>query len=210
MIKNDKTINLELIKKLSRANHAINVLKQELRESKESWMLYMWSLIEEEIQGFKWRTNPPPFVIKATHKSKPVEYRISITDIVCVIGKDRDKFIYLKHSIGNIVGEYHSTNKIEITSNDLTIEELCNKKLDTLMFHLVQVSKSAAINLAYYHYSNPSYTLTENLPKCKEVNKIKASKIYLKNYKDKKMHFDDVISLQRLVSCYKEKMEDKI
>jgi hypothetical protein len=204
-----ENINLELVSKLARAYQAIKLLKQELRESKESWLLYMWSLIEEEIQGYEWRTNPEPFEIHGTHKGKPIVYKISITDVVCVVGEGRDKYIYLKQAIKNIEGELHKTNIITINRNNLTIEKLC-KELDGLRFHLVQVSKSAAINLAFYHYNNLSYTLEDKFPNCKDVDKIKGGKAYIKNYRDRKRHFDDVISLQRLVSGYKEKIEKGI
>lgn len=199
MAKKSENINLSLVTRLNQAKQSIKLLKKELRDSEDKWMIYLFKIIEEELEGYKWMTRPRPFKLHATHSGKPVVYEISIIEVICVISDGRAKYIYLKNPVRPIDGDYHETNKILVNRNGLTLDKLCNE-MEGLRFHLVQISKNAAINIACYHLGKNSFQLIGEPSKHKNINDIPLGKMYLDNYKFKKHYFDAFLSLHSFKS----------
>jgi len=200
---------LELYSKLSSARLTIKKLKRELESVKVNWSLFIFGLIEKELYNFDIKLNSYPIKIKASYSNKPVLYEVNVNDIVAIVSDQRNKNVYLVKELKNIEGKLHKTNKITVNRNNLTLKKLCSE-IDSLQFHLVQVSKNVCINLKYYSTDWKKVYLDNSINNFYKLKKITIGKPYLINYRLKHKNFQETISLHSLMSQYKEKQQKLI
>ena len=136
-------------------------------------------------------------------------YEVNVNDIVAIFSDQRNKNVYLVKELKNIEGKLHKTNKITVNRNNLTLKKLCSE-IDSLQFHLVQVSKNVCINLKYYSTDWKNVYLDNSINNFYMLKKITIGKPYLINYRLKHKNFQETISLHSLMSQYKEKQQKLI
>jgi hypothetical protein len=179
------------------ARKNVKQLKDRIRSIEKKWSLEMFSYMQKRLEEYQPKLNPAKVSVKASLNRKSLVFEINPKDVVCVLTRAKKKHIYLKQPIESIKGEYILTNEIIVNRNDFTLNDMCNE-LDRLNFWLVQVSNFAIVNVDDYHLNNRDKLQLKDFT-LKEGREISLGPEYTENYKKVKEHFDDVISLQRLV-----------
>ncbi len=202
-MKDYKNENIKLIKKLSVANKTIRELKSELSTNKKYWTLYLFELVQTELEKYNFLLNPLPIQVHASEDHKPLTYLIKPTDVICVIANKKKKDVYLKSVIKNIEGVLYQSDIITVNRGKLTMSQFC-LELDNIGFHLVQISRSVLVNVACYHQNKKKLHLLID-PKYSSYKEFEISPDFINEYQKKKNLYDDVLSLQRIACRGKEK-----
>jgi hypothetical protein len=192
------------------AKDVIKKLKERIKSIEKNWLLEMHTHMQTKLEEYKPKLNPTTVSLNASKNRKSFVFEINPKNVICILTKQKKKYIYLKQAIESKKGEYIKTNEVIVNRNGFTLDDIC-KEIDKLNFWLIQVSNFAIINVDYYHLNNLNKLQLKDLlelnkfPDLKDLlNKQRAFEISLgpeftENYKIVKEHFDDVISLQRLV-----------
>jgi hypothetical protein len=155
----------------------------------------LWKLFENVTESYEMYLNPHPVKIIAQSKNKSVKFEINPVNIVCIKSDERIKYIYLKESIKSIDGELINSNKITINDSKSNLEALC-KYFDSLQFRLLKVSKSDAVNVAYYDLNKSSLLLNLNSYQHSECRVISLGKGFPDKFKARKENFEKTTSLR--------------
>ena len=194
--KNQITRVKPLKTQLREAKAEIKRLQEELEENKRNSILYHFMVVEEEIHKHHLYFNPYPVVIPATYKNKSLKYKISPTQVICIVSDDRTKTIYLSEAIENFEGELRKTDKIVINNNKLSLERL-RHLIDSLGFHLVLVSKGEVFNLGKYRLNKTTIQIKEK-PRYAVCKSFKIGSNFLGNFQKRKDHYDGLYALASL------------
>lgn len=199
-----KAQNVKLSKQLAAAKKTIQELKSEIRSNKKNWALYLFEVMQTELEKYNLVLNPLPILVEASFNHKSLTYQIKVTDIICVIADKKKKDIYLKSETKNIEGELNKTDIITVNRSNLTMAQFC-KDLDSVGYHFVQISRSALVNVAHYHQKNDTLQLLIE-SKYASAKEFEITKNHIKEYQKKKDQYEYVLSLQRLATRSKEKI----
>lgn len=198
--------NEKLKLQLLESEQTIKELREQIESHRKNWVLYLFDIFEREFLEYHTIFNPHPKDVKASYNNKTLIYSLKPTDIVCIISDGKQKNIYLKSEIANTGGELHKTNKIIVNRNDLTLPDF-RYELDSLSYHLVQISRSVIVNLDCYHQNKKKLQLLLDT-KYNECKVFPIGENFMDDYKIKKESFEDAVSLQRLNARYKVKKMD--
>jgi DNA-binding LytR/AlgR family response regulator len=183
----------------------IQILKEKIKslEEENDWIkspLYMFELIDLLLGNYSLLLNPHRIEIRSSLNQKACFFSIDIKNVVCIIADERAKYIYLKKAIKSVEGKLHKTNKIALNEN---LKNICNK-LDSSKVHLAQVSKSVAVNVAYYDLDGENLIINTKDLEFIECEKIPISKSYIKSFKIQKEAIDSFLLLQKKLLAYKQ------
>ncbi len=173
-------------------------LREKILSYEKNWMLESFSYYQTQLVKYKPALNPTIVPVNASLNRYSLLYEINPKDVVCVLTSRKKKMIYLKEPIKNTEGPLTISSIVIVYRNKFTLEDMC-AQLDKLNFWLVQVSDRAIVNVDLYHRFKDTLQLIGFDQQIKG-RRITIGKDYVEDYQKVKDHFDDVISLQRLVS----------
>lgn len=179
-------------------------LKQELSKAlkKIKWYespLFIFEMVENLTGTYSVLLYPPSVKIKSTLKQKSCSFNVNVGDVICILSDERTKYIYLKTIQKSFEGVLNETNKIIVNE---TVDKIC-RRLDSSCFHLVKVSPSAAVNIAYYDLDKKHLKINFKGYKPINCNRISITDSFIDNFKVQKAAFDHVKELQKKLNAYK-------
>jgi hypothetical protein len=108
--------------------------------------LFHFDVCNEIVGHYSMILQPPLKDLHTTIRQKASEFKINILDIICIISARKTKWIYFKNIQKSISGESLKSDKLSFTGS---IAKIC-QKFDSSQVHLLKISNSVVVNLAYY------------------------------------------------------------
>jgi len=170
--------------KINLLNRKVNYLNSPLR------LFELTQVIQNEYDIL---LNPPFIKIKASDDRMSEAYKIKATGVVCInISTDvkMNKQIHLIKSRKNLKGDSKLSKLIKIHKGK-KLKDLC-AEIDSSQFHLVPISQSVAVNIAYYEIIKDHVYLNLRENSVKTIQKFKVSKDYIADFEAKKEAFDQI------------------
>jgi len=192
--------NKKLINELAEANLAIEQLRDQVNELTNNFTLNLYTAIEQITNDYSIILNPPPVNLTTAYKGKHEEFSLKLSDIVCITCKGKVKTIRLIKSVENTKGKYRETDSI-VVDNNSGLEKF-RHSLDSISYHLIQVSRNTVVNMKYYDLRGDFLETTlDNLSKT-DLARIEVSGSQIDNFIIRKQQLDKLISLQKTLTRY--------
>jgi hypothetical protein len=192
--------NKKLINELTEANLAIEQLRDQVNKLTNNFTLNLYTAIEQITNDYSIILNPPPVNLTTAYKGKHEEFSLKLSDIVCINCKGKVKTISLVKSVENTKGKYRETDSI-IVDNNSGLEKF-RHSLDSISYHLIQVSRNTVVNMKYYDLKgNFLKTTLDNIAKT-DLARIEISGSQIDNFIIRKQQLDKLISLQKTLTRY--------
>jgi hypothetical protein len=189
----------KLKQKVKQQRAQIKLLKAEI----SAFPLQMWLVLIDILQDKKSFFYPDlqKLKVKDLQYNNHQEIELKASDIVSVLAepKSRRKFIYVDlASDGNKYLRVYVLNNNELNFSKLALF------LDPLSHRLVQISKSAIVNVAYYDVAGKEQViLARDFPELAKMRVQKVSPTGMKEFQIVKNAFNYNISLQKRIGDYK-------
>ena len=141
--------NAELKQKLEEAEHTIDELCELVESYERDFQIRLYNAIEHIKNKDGKILNPHPVKITCGNaKSKHEAFMVKASEVIAVTCVGKEKTIRLIKPIENIKGEYRETDTIIVYNNDGL--EKFRHRIDSISYHLFQISRDTVINLKYY------------------------------------------------------------
>lgn len=197
-----KAENEKLKIQLTEAEKTIAEQQEIIKELEQTFDLRLFDAINYTMGNYFDFLNPHPVKVNASYNGKREVFELNATDVVCIMSDVRMKSIFLKKAIENIEGIPRKTSKIIVNVNDLNLDEL-RAKIDSLSYHLIKISKSCVVNLAYYNLKNDYVEMNERAKAEKDCIKLKINTPFIENFKARKELLESIISIHKTLLHYK-------
>ena len=151
--------NEELKQKLEEAEHTIEELCELVVYYENDFLLRVFNAIERIQNKDGEILNPHPVKITCGNaKSKHEAFMVKASEIIAITCVGKVKTVRLIKPIENIKGEYRETDTIKVDNNDGL--EKFRHKIDSISYHLFQISRDTVINLKYYKLKGNKVEIT--------------------------------------------------
>lgn len=139
--------------------------------------------------------NPAPETIAVYWKRKSEHYEVSVSDILWIESNGRLKTIFLKRPIKNIEGT-RTTDKLIVDNDSVNIMSLL-LKFDKFNFHLMKVSRSTIVNVAYFKINGKILELSIKRVVNHSLPSIDISKSFIADFNANKLRFMQILKFHK-------------
>ena len=143
-----KNENAQLKRKLRVSKKNAEKLALTIIELENTFEIRFFEALDSINKEYYTFLNPAPEILAVYWNRKSEHYEVSVSDILWIESNGRLKTIFLKRPIKSKEGT-RTTDKLIVDNDSVTIKSLL-LKFDKFNFHLMKVSRSTIVNVAYF------------------------------------------------------------
>ncbi len=178
--------------KIKQLQKKVNDLKAEIDYLKSP--LYLFEVIESIKGTYSVLLNPPLRDFPTTSNQKACTYKITPAQIVCIKSEGKIKWIYFESPQISVSGVRFVSDKLSYYGS---LDEFC-KDYDSAQVHLCVISRSVAVNPAFYFLDSDKVRLMGDNNPHGVCDNLSISPQFVQRFSERKATIDSIISFQKI------------